>query len=101
MPPPAGVGRAPLQAFRAALQNARGGISRLILQCDITETGCCENKLATQIGFSTNINIQTNNQFNHIAGAPEPFTVVTDERVLCVPSHKAAFLGMPGSFQTP
>ena len=62
---------------------------------------CYNLKLATQIGFSTNINIQTNNQFNHIAGAPESFTVVTDERVLCVPSNKAAFLGMPGSFQTP
>jgi len=63
---------------------------------------CYNLKLATQIGFSTNINIQTNNQFNHISPTtPEPFTVVTDERVLCVPSNKAAFLGMPGSFQTP
>ena len=62
---------------------------------------CYNLKLATQIGFSTNINIQTNNQFNHIPGATEPFTVETDERVLCVPSNKAAFLGMPGSFTTP
>jgi len=60
---------------------------------------CYNLKLATQIGFSTNISIQTNNQFSHIS--PEPFTVVTDERVLCVPSNKAAFLGMPGSFTTP
>jgi len=62
---------------------------------------CYNLKLATQIGFSTQINIQTNNQFNHIPGAPEPFTVVTDERVLCVPSAKSSVLGMPGSFQTP
>jgi len=60
----------------------------------------CYN-LKTQIEFSMNINIQTNNQFNHIPGATEPFTVETDERVLCVPSNKAAFLGMPGSFTTP
>jgi len=62
---------------------------------------CYNLKLATQIGFSTQINIVTNNQFNHIPEAPEPFTVVTDERVLCVPSNKADFLGMPGSFTTP
>jgi hypothetical protein len=62
---------------------------------------CYNLKLATQIGFSPNINIQINNQFNHIPGATEPFTVERDERVLCVPSNKAAFLGMPGSFTTP
>jgi hypothetical protein len=60
----------------------------------------CYN-LKTQIEFSMNINIQINNQFNHIPGATEPFTVERDVRVLCVPSHKAAFLGMPGSFTTP
>lgn len=60
---------------------------------------CYNLKLATQIGFSTQINIGTVNQFNHID--VEPFTVVTDERVLCVPSNKVAVLGLPGSFQTP
>jgi len=62
---------------------------------------CYNIDLATQIGFTTQIHITTNNQFNHIAPTPEPFTVVTDERVLCVPSNKAAVLGMPGSFTTP
>jgi len=62
---------------------------------------CYNIDLATQIGFTMQINIETNNQFNHIPGALEPFTVVTDERVLCVPSKKAAVLGMPGSFKAP
>ena len=62
---------------------------------------CYNLKLATETGFRTNINIQTNNQFNHIPGATEPFTVETDERVLCVPTNKVTFLGMPGSFTTP
>jgi len=62
---------------------------------------CYNIDLATQIGFTMQIHITTNNQFNHIAPTPEPFTVVTDERVLCVPSNKAAVLGMPGSFTTP
>ena len=62
---------------------------------------CYNIDLATQIGFTTQINIKTNNQFNHITGEPEPFTAVTDERVLCVPSTKSSVLGLPGSFQTP
>jgi len=45
------------------------------------------------------INIGTVNQFNHIP--VEPLTVVTDDKVLCVPSTKSSVLGIPGSFQAP
>ena len=60
---------------------------------------CYNIDLAAQVGFTTQKNVGTVNQFNHIP--VEPLTVVTDERVLCVPSKKAAVLGIPGSFQTP
>ena len=60
---------------------------------------CYSIDLAAQVGFTTLLNIGTVNQFNHIE--IEPLTVVTDERVLCVPSTKSSVLGIPGSFQTP
>ena len=41
------------------------------------------------------------NQFNQLGLDLQPLTALTDERVLCVPSHKAAVLGMPGSFKAP
>jgi hypothetical protein len=50
-------------------------------------------------GFTTQKNIGTVNQFNHID--VEPLQVVTDERVLCVPSTKSSVLGIPGSLQAP
>jgi hypothetical protein len=62
---------------------------------------CYNIDLATQIGFTTQIHIETDNQFNHLRPNAEPFTVTTDVRVLCVPSAKSSVLGMPGSFQAP
>jgi hypothetical protein len=58
---------------------------------------CYEIGLAAPVGFTTQLNVGTVNQFNHIP--VEPLTVVTDERVLCVPSNKTSVLGMPGSFK--
>jgi len=52
-------------------------------------------------GFTQIKPVETVNQFNHIPGAVEPLQVVTDERVLCVPSTKSRVLGTPGSLQTP
>lgn len=60
---------------------------------------CYNIDLAAPIGFTTQKSIGTVNQFNHID--VEPLTVVTDERVLCVPSTKTRVLGIPGSLQTP
>jgi len=62
---------------------------------------CYNIDLAAQVGFTTLKNIETVNQFNHIPGQVEPLRVVTDERVLCVPSTKTRVLGIPGSLKTP
>jgi len=60
---------------------------------------CYDIDLAAQVGFTTQIHIGTVNQFNHLD--VEPLTVVTDERVLCVPSAKASVLGLAGSLKAP
>jgi len=56
---------------------------------------CYNIDLASQIGVAALDVVGTINQFNHVA--VESLTVVTDERVLCVPSIKVGVLATPGS----
>lgn len=58
---------------------------------------CYSIELAAPAGFIVPIPIETANQFSHVER--EPMTVLSDERVLCVPSAKSAALAIPGSFK--
>jgi hypothetical protein len=62
---------------------------------------CYTIELVAAVGVVTQKGLLVANQFNQIGVDLQPLTVLTDERVLCVPSHKAAVLGMPGSFKAP
>jgi len=81
------------------VRRAEGGSDVTPIEDQEAHLACYDIDLAAPVGFTTQIHIETISQFNHIP--VEPLTVVTDDKVLCVPSTKSSVLGFPGSFQAP